>query len=72
MSEIKLNDKVIANGKFGIVRYIGELHVKFYLILQFATGIWVGVELDEPLGKHDGSYDGKRVKILFIFIVFYL
>lgn len=33
MSEIKLNDKVIANGKFGIVRYIGELHVKFYLIL---------------------------------------
>jgi len=38
--------------KTGVLRYLGHT--------DFASGEWAGVELDEPLGKNDGTVAGKR------------
>ena len=45
---LKIGDKVYISGsKVGILRYCGGT--------QFASGIWAGIELEEPEGKHDGT-----------------
>mmetsp|Transcript_139387 Transcript_139387/g.347532 ORF Transcript_139387/g.347532 Transcript_139387/m.347532 type:complete len:1075 (-) Transcript_139387:636-3860(-) len=44
---ISLGHTVIWNGKPGTVRYIGDV--------RFASGEWVGLELSEPTGMHDGT-----------------
>ncbi|KAI8434781.1 hypothetical protein MSG28_003294 [Choristoneura fumiferana] len=54
--ELRLGDRVIVSSsrgsKAGTLKYVG--------VTEFAPGVWAGVELDDPLGKNDGSVDGKR------------
>ncbi|CAH0721816.1 unnamed protein product, partial [Brenthis ino] len=54
--DLRLGDRVIVSSsrgsKAGTLRYVG--------VTEFAPGVWAGVELDDPLGKNDGSVDGKR------------
>ena len=50
---IVIGERVLVGGKVGgVVRYIGET--------EFASGIWIGVELDISKGINDGSVNGKR------------
>jgi len=44
----------VEGGKRGVVRYVGKVE-------GLPVGWWVGVEYDEPVGKNDGTYKGKKV-----------
>ncbi|XP_020595535.1 tubulin-folding cofactor B [Phalaenopsis equestris] len=52
---IKAGDRceVESGEKRGVVKYVGKVE-------NGAPGFWVGIQLDEPLGKHDGMVKGKR------------
>lgn len=52
MSSLSIGKAVLVKNNPGIVRFIGET--------EFSDGVWIGVELNEPNGKNDGSVAGKR------------
>ena len=47
-----IGDRVSVNGKPGTVRFRG--------VTKFEIGEWVGVQLDEPEGKNNGSVGEVR------------
>ncbi|XP_065204840.1 CAP-Gly domain-containing linker protein 1-like isoform X2 [Planococcus citri] len=55
-ADIRIGDRVIVQSshgsKAGILRYYGNT--------EFGAGLWCGVELDDPLGKNNGSVAGVR------------
>ncbi|XP_025425205.1 CAP-Gly domain-containing linker protein 1 isoform X2 [Sipha flava] len=55
-SDLKIGDRVIISSgqgsKLGILKYRGAT--------QFAPGEWCGIELDDPLGKNNGTVEGIK------------
>ncbi|XP_077993284.1 tubulin-folding cofactor B-like [Glandiceps talaboti] len=51
-SRCEINNPKAPPVKRGAVMYLGTT--------EFASGYWVGVKYDEPVGKNDGSVKGKR------------
>lgn len=48
-----VGDRISYMGHLGAVKFVGNV--------EKTTGIWLGVEWDNPeRGKHDGMKDGKR------------
>ncbi|XAR65862.1 hypothetical protein NMG60_11011843 [Bertholletia excelsa] len=54
-ANIKVGDRcqIEPGEKRGIVKFVGGAET-------LGPGFWVGVQYDEPLGKHDGMVKGKR------------
>lgn len=53
MSQFRVGQKIETNThRTGTVQYVGSIHV--------AEGAWLGIELQEPTGKNDGSVRGER------------
>lgn len=50
--EFQIGDRVDVNGQLATVRYVGTT--------DFAPGDWIGVELDVPDGKNNGTVQGVR------------
>lgn len=52
-NQLSSGDRVLVAGrKLGIVRFMGDT--------KFSSGTWCGVELDDPVGRNDGSINGVR------------
>ncbi len=52
-AQLTVGDRVLIDGiKLGVILFIGPT--------QFAKGVWIGVRLDQPEGKNDGSVNGVQ------------
>lgn len=52
MTNFKPGDRVsLKDGRLGTVKYFGQ-------VMFGPAGVWVGIELDSPSGKNNGSVDG--------------
>ena len=51
--EIGHRCRINVGDKRGTIRFVGKMST-------FKPGWWVGIELDEPLGKNDGSHGGCK------------
>ncbi|XP_022048669.1 CAP-Gly domain-containing linker protein 4 isoform X1 [Acanthochromis polyacanthus] len=52
-SEVRIGERVLVVGqRTGVVQFYGKT--------SFAPGLWLGIELDKPSGKNDGSVGGVR------------
>ena len=66
LSSFRVGQRVrhVDSGHRGTVRYIGPLVVNDTATLTLPSGsrgeLWVGVEWDDPVGKHDGEVKGHR------------
>jgi tubulin-folding cofactor B len=47
----QVEDGAGASGKRGLVKFVG--------LTDFKPGVWIGVEYDEPIGKHNGTVGNK-------------
>ena len=53
IKKLGIGERVSISGvKFGVLKYYGEI--------PLASGVWCGIDLDDPDGKHDGEVDGRR------------
>ncbi|ORX54872.1 hypothetical protein BCR36DRAFT_581750 [Piromyces finnis] len=50
LDKFSIGQRVETSGTFGIIRFIGAT--------QFASGNWIGIELEKPVGKNNGSING--------------
>ena len=43
---------MVSKTRKGFVRFVGPT--------EFAAGLWIGIDLEEPRGKNNGTVDGKK------------
>jgi tubulin-folding cofactor B len=51
--EVGMRCSVAGGDRRGTIKYIGSVEA-------LGSGYWIGVQFDEPLGRHDGALMGKR------------